>query len=56
MLVFLTIAVIVLFIAIIGIIVYLWWLPIKVKNLIRENDEINEAIETPEEEDDDDDN
>ncbi len=48
MLVFLTIAVIVLIIAVIGIIIYLGWLPIKIKALIKENEEINDAIEIDE--------
>ena len=45
MVIFLTIAVIVLMIAVVCIVIYLWWLPIKVKALIRENEEINDAID-----------
>lgn len=48
MLIVLTVAVIILIIAVIGIILYLGWLPIKIKALIRENDEINQAMEDEE--------
>ena len=58
MLKFLLIAVIILLIAVIGILIYLWWLPIKIKRIsnqcIDENDAINEEeIEIEEEEEDD---
>lgn len=45
---FLLIAFIILTITVIGIIIYLMWLPIKIKKLIIENEQMNNVISTEE--------
>ena len=44
MIIFLTIAVAVLALIVLGILFYLWWMPVKIKKMIAENDELNDII------------